>query len=133
MIRALPHFAGVLPSATVMSFKPFDRESKPLAQAPAPLAHAVHESMSDYFRALNGHAPADLYNIILAQVEPPLLKATLAYCRGNQSKAADVLGLNRATLRKKLSQYKISAKSAGSSALSNSRRESTGLTLDRRS
>lgn len=90
-----------------MSFKNHEREPKGLAQAPAPLAHAVHESMSDYFRALNGHAPADLYNIILAQIEPPLLKATLAYCRGNQSKAADVLGLNRATLRKKLSLYKI--------------------------
>ena len=110
-----------------MSLKTFERESKPLAsstasstRAPAPLAHAVSDSLGDYFRALNGHAPANLYDIILAQVEPPLLKATLAYCRGNQSKAADVLGLNRATLRKKLTQYKITAKSSGS-ALSNSR------------
>jgi len=110
-----------------MSLKSFEREPKPLAQAssspsraPAPLAHAVSDSLGDYFRALNGHAPANLYDVILAQVEPPLLKATLAYCRGNQSKAADVLGLNRATLRKKLTQYKITAKSSGS-ALSNSR------------
>jgi|GEM_PF-208986 len=110
-----------------MSFKSPEREPKPLAQpsptssrAPAPLAHAVSDSLGDYFRALNGHSPANLYDIILAQVEPPLLKATLAYCRGNQSKAADVLGLNRATLRKKLSQYKIAAKTNGS-ALSNSR------------
>lgn len=114
-----------------MSFKSQEREPKPLAQPPAsasrppaPLAHAVSDSLGDYFRALNGHAPANLYDIILAQVEPPLLKATLAYCRGNQSKAADVLGLNRATLRKKLTQYKITAKASGS-ALSNSRSDTT--------
>jgi len=118
-----------------MSLKSFEREPKPLAQpngsaagsasrAPAPLAHAVSDSLGDYFRALNGHSPANLYDVILAQVEPPLLKATLAYCRGNQSKAADVLGLNRATLRKKLTQYKISAKHNGS-ALSNSRSDAT--------
>lgn len=86
-----------------MSFKPFERDTKPLS-------HAVSDSLNDYFRALNGHAPENLYDVILAQVEPPLLRATLAYCRGNQSKAADMLGLNRATLRKKLGQYKISAK-----------------------
>ena len=110
-----------------MSLKSAERELKSLApaipsRAPAPIAHAVSDSLGDYFRALNGHAPANLYDIILAQVEPPLLKATLAYCRGNQSKAADVLGLNRATLRKKLTLYKISARQ-NASALSNSRSE----------
>lgn len=92
-----------------MSFKPYERDTKPLS-------HAVSDSLNDYFRALNGHAPENLYDVILAQVEPPLLRATLAYCRGNQSKAADMLGLNRATLRKKLGQYKISAK-AGAAAV----------------
>lgn len=121
-----------------MSFKSLEREHKPLATSsvslsrpPAPLAHAVSDSLGDYFRALNGHAPANLYDVILAQVEPPLLKATLAYCRGNQSKAADVLGLNRATLRKKLTQYKITAKSNGS-ALSNSRSDMAERIADRR-
>ena len=121
-----------------MSFKSQEREHKPLATSsaslsrpPAPLAHAVSDSLGDYFRALNGHAPANLYDVILAQVEPPLLKATLAYCRGNQSKAADVLGLNRATLRKKLSQYKITAKSSGS-VLSNSRTDMAERTVDHR-
>ena len=121
-----------------MSLKTPERESKPLAastgtaaRAPAPLAHAVSDSLGDYFRALNGHSPANLYDVILAQVEPPLLKATLAYCRGNQSKAADVLGLNRATLRKKLTQYKINAKINGS-ALSNSRSDAVERVIDRR-
>ncbi|MES2682716.1 MAG: helix-turn-helix domain-containing protein [Pseudomonadota bacterium] len=121
-----------------MSLKSFEREPKLLAPSstspsrpPAPIAHAVSDSLGDYFRALNGHAPANLYDVILAQVEPPLLKATLAYCRGNQSKAADVLGLNRATLRKKLTQYKITAKSSGS-ALGNSRSDLAERLTDRR-
>jgi Fis family transcriptional regulator len=72
-----------------------------------PLSRSVADSLDEYFRTLNGHAPADLYDVVLGQVEPPLLRATLRYCAGNQSRAAELLGLNRATLRKKLSQYKI--------------------------
>jgi Fis family transcriptional regulator len=74
-----------------------------------PLCHSVAECMDAYFKTLNGHAPSDLYEVILEQVEPPLLRATLGYCAGNQSRAAEILGLNRATLRKKLGQYGIEA------------------------
>ena len=72
-----------------------------------PLCHSVSDCLDDYFKALNGHAPKNLYEMILEQVEPPLLRATLTYCDGNQSKAADMLGLNRATLRKKIKLHKI--------------------------
>jgi Fis family transcriptional regulator, factor for inversion stimulation protein len=72
-----------------------------------PLSSYVAESLDSYFRTLNGHAPNDLYEMILGEIEPPLLKATLAYCAGNQSRAAAMLGLNRATLRKKLRTHKI--------------------------
>lgn len=75
-----------------------------------PLSHHVADSLDTYFKALNGHAPSKLYDLILHQIEPPLLRATLVYCRGNQSKAADMLGLNRATLRKKLRQHGIKAR-----------------------
>jgi len=75
-----------------------------------PLAHSVSECLDAYFMTLNGHAPTELYETILSQVEPPLLRATLRYCHNNQSKAAEMLGLNRATLRKKLRQYQIDAK-----------------------
>lgn len=77
-----------------------------------PLCHSVSECMDEYFKTLNGHAPRtlNLYDTVLEQVEPPLLRATLAYCEGNQSRAAELLGLNRATLRKKLSQYNISTR-----------------------
>lgn len=72
-----------------------------------PLGHSVAECMDDFFDTLGGYSPKNLYDLVLDQVEPPLLKATLHYCDGNQSKAADMLGLNRATLRKKLKQHKI--------------------------
>ena len=77
-----------------------------------PLSTSVAESMAAYFRTLNGHAPKtlNLYDTVLEQVEPPLLRATLDYCAGNQSRAAELLGMNRATLRKKLSQYNISSR-----------------------
>jgi Fis family transcriptional regulator len=76
-----------------------------------PLNQHVAESLDAYFKALDGHAPSQLYELILNQVEPPLLRATLNYCEGNQSQAADMLGLNRATLRKKLRQHGIKVRS----------------------
>lgn len=74
---------------------------------PKPLCHSVNECLEQYFVNLNGHAAKNLYEVILEQVEPPLLRATLRYCAGNQSRAADILGVNRATLRKKIARYKI--------------------------
>lgn len=83
--------------------------SKPELATPdtKPLSHSVADCLSQYFDALNGHAPTDLYDTVLAEVEPPLLRAALRYCDGNQSRTADLLGMNRATLRKKMLQYRI--------------------------
>lgn len=90
-------------------------QSMPVPQPPLvkPLSHSVSESLDDYFRSLNGHAPTALYETVLAQVEPPLLRAALRYCNYNQSRTAEILGLNRATLRKKLRQHNISTRSDG--------------------
>lgn len=63
--------------------------------------------MQAYFRDLNGHDADDVYAMVLGEVEPPLLRVTLQYCRGNQSKAAAMLGISRSTLRKKLRCYHI--------------------------
>ncbi len=68
--------------------------------------HAEH-ALSEYFANLNGHRPAHLYDLVLREVEEPLLKAVLDYTEGNQVRAAGILGINRGTLRKKLRQLGI--------------------------
>ena len=65
----------------------------------------IKAMLEDYFRDLDGHQPAELYQMVLQEVEQPLLETVLNHTRGNQSKAAELLGLNRGTLRKKLKQY----------------------------
>ena len=72
-----------------------------------PLSGTVKTMLEDYFNDLDGQVPADLYQMVLQEIEQPLLETVLHYTRGNQSKAAVVLGLNRGTLRKKLKQYDI--------------------------
>ncbi|HUN27077.1 MAG TPA: DNA-binding transcriptional regulator Fis [Steroidobacteraceae bacterium] len=67
-----------------------------------PLRTHAERALNDYFASLNGHRPARLYDLVLREVEEPLLKAVLDYTEGNQVRAADILGINRGTLRKKL-------------------------------
>jgi len=71
----------------------------------APLSECVETALKDYFEQLDGHPAANLYDMLLAEVEAPLFKATLEHTNGNQSRAAEILGLNRGTLRKKLRTY----------------------------
>lgn len=71
----------------------------------APLSECVEAALKDYFEQLDGHPAANLYDMLLAEVEAPLFKATLEHTNGNQSRAAEILGLNRGTLRKKLKTY----------------------------
>ena len=76
-----------------------------------PLSEQVRKAMKKYFATLGDTNPANVYEMVLAEVEPELLKAVMKYTNNNQSKAATALGLNRATLRKKLHRYNIIQKS----------------------
>ena len=76
-----------------------------------PLSEQVRKAMKKYFATLGDAAPANIYEMVMTEVEPELLKAVMKYANYNQSKAANVLGLNRATLRKKLHRYDIIEKS----------------------
>lgn len=67
----------------------------------------VTEALQRYFDDLDGQETRDVYNIVMNEVEPPLLEAAMKYTRQNQSKTAELLGLNRGTLRKKLKQYNL--------------------------
>ena len=74
-----------------------------------PLSALTGEALDGYFSKLNGHKPGDLYNLVLGEVERPLFQAVLEYTKGNQSEAAEILGINRGTLRKKLRTYNLRA------------------------
>lgn len=74
-----------------------------------PLHIHVERAVREYFVALGDDMPTDLYELILKQVELPLLTVVLEQTRGNQSKCAKILGLNRGTLRKKLKTYNLMA------------------------
>ena len=71
------------------------------------LYNAVKHSVRRYLYELDGSSPNEMYDMVLKQVERPLLEAVLDYTHGNQSKAAEYLGLNRGTLRKKIRDYNL--------------------------
>jgi Fis family transcriptional regulator, factor for inversion stimulation protein len=73
----------------------------------SPIRECLRHALDEYFDRLNGHDPTDLYEIVMREIEPPLLETTLKRTGGNQTKAAKYLGMNRSTLRKKLKQYGI--------------------------
>jgi len=69
------------------------------------LRACVETTMENYFRHLDGQNVSDIYNMVLAEIEAPLLEVVMKNTRQNQTKASEILGLNRGTLRKKLKQY----------------------------
>ena len=88
------------------------REAKPAVLQNGrhvPLRSHTEQALDSYFTSLNGHAPGHLYELVMREVEEPLFRAVLDFADGNQSRAADILGINRGTLRKKLKTYGISA------------------------
>ena len=74
-----------------------------------PLRTMTTEALDAYFATLNGHKPNQLYDLVMREVEEPLFRAVLDYAEGNQSRAADILGINRGTLRKKLKEYGLAS------------------------
>ncbi|MEM9171504.1 MAG: DNA-binding transcriptional regulator Fis [Pseudomonadota bacterium] len=78
----------------------FPKKSKPFARM-------TESALKDYFSKLNGTVPGDLYDLVLSEVERPLFRTVLDYTDGNQSRAAEILGINRGTLRKKLRDYEL--------------------------
>ncbi len=69
------------------------------------LSVAIRESLDEYFTHLDGQPPHAIYDMVLGCIEKPMVDYVLTKVGGNQSKAADMLGINRNTLRKKMAQY----------------------------
>ncbi|TNG00865.1 MAG: DNA-binding transcriptional regulator Fis [Gammaproteobacteria bacterium] len=72
-----------------------------------PLGTAVRTALDLYFKNLNGHKTGNIYQMVMAEVEKPLLESVMGNVKNNQSKAAQILGISRSTLRKKLKQYDL--------------------------
>lgn len=81
---------------------------------PAPISHSqpalrdyVAKAVRRYLMDLGECDSHELYDIVLREIEIPLFTEVLRHCDGNQSRAAAILGINRATLRKKLKEYEL--------------------------
>lgn len=77
-------------------------------QAQKPLRLSVKQAVNKYLKDLNNQDIDNLYELVLAEIEAPLLEEVMTYTRGNQTRAANLMGINRGTLRKKLKQYGLS-------------------------
>ena len=71
------------------------------------IADCVRRSLERYFKDLDGEKPRSVYDMVLKNVERPMLEIVLARADGNQTIAAQMLGINRNTLRKKIQSLKI--------------------------
>ena len=71
------------------------------------ISASIHGALETYFRDLDGEKPSGIYEMVLKSVERPMLEIVLKQAGGNQTQAAEMLGLNRTTLRKKLVDYKL--------------------------
>ena len=93
--------------------KPFDKQEIPSVTAlndntqTQSLRDCVTTTMENYFRHLDGQVVNDVYDMVLQEIEAPLLEVVMKNTRQNQTKASELLGLNRGTLRKKLKRYSL--------------------------
>lgn len=71
------------------------------------LSAFIERNVRQYFKALGDEVPSNLYEVMLHQLEKPLLTVVLEQTRGNQTRTAEILGLNRGTLRKKLKTHHL--------------------------
>ena len=69
------------------------------------LRDAVRNCLERFLDDLDGHPATDIYQLVMREVEPAMLETVMSFAQGNQTRAAEALGINRTTLRKKLRQY----------------------------
>ena len=84
-----------------------DSDNSQIIQSQQSLRYSVAEAMQRYFHDLDGQNTTGLYELVMNEVEPPLLAAAMRYTRQNQTRTSEILGVNRGTLRKKLKQYNL--------------------------
>ena len=72
------------------------------------IADCIRRNLNRYFRDLDGEAPHAIYDMVIASVEHPMLEVVMKQAQGNQTVAADMLGISRSTLRRKLTEHNLS-------------------------
>ena len=82
-------------------------ESKSEASRENELTSTVRKVMRQYFKDLDGEKASGIYDMVVLAVEKPMLEVVMFQAQGNQTRAAEMLGVNRNTLRKKLQQHGI--------------------------
>ena len=96
---------GSIATSTRFAYPTSERISR--ARSGETLEQCVLRSLDQYFTDLDGSRPHALYEMVIHAVERPLLEFAMARAEGNQCVAAELLGINRNTLRKKLQQYRL--------------------------
>ena len=71
------------------------------------ISDCVRRTLNRYFRDLDGQAPHAIYSMVLSCAEKPMLEVVMKQANGNQTVAAEMLGINRNTLRKKLTEHNL--------------------------
>jgi Fis family transcriptional regulator len=71
------------------------------------IARCVRNAVEEYFNDLDGEKPHAIYEMVIRSVEKPLIEMVVEQAGGNQTRAAELLGINRNTLRNKMKQYQI--------------------------
>ena len=71
------------------------------------IGKSVEKSLDEYFRKLDGEPPHGIYDMVITHVERAVIESVMTRTNGNQTQAADMLGMNRNTLRAKLTKYGI--------------------------
>lgn len=80
----------------------------PNTARPLSLRAFTEQALHTYFDRLNGHSTGDVYELVMREVEMAVFSAVMDHTNGNQSRAADILGINRGTLRRKLRSHGLS-------------------------
>ena len=80
-------------------------ESKSEGSRENELSTTVRKVMRQYFKDLDGEKASGIYDMVVLAVEKPMLEVVMLQAQGNQTRAAELLGMNRNTLRKKLQQH----------------------------
>ena len=71
------------------------------------IASCIRKAIGGYLNDLDGEKPGNLYSMVIKSVEKPLIEIAIQHTKGNQTQAAELLGINRNTLRQKMKQFQI--------------------------